>query len=155
MKEFLLFPSISCLSHVCLFVCFVLFIYVFLYFTILYWFCHALTFFFASCYIFSQHIRSCQQCFLAILIMMYRGFIYLKVTYWLAKSWSDRKLVYRSLISEYFLPNFTLWFEAKIPQCKQIDGCLACSKSQRVQVFHREIWCLLPFRNFGNCSHVQ
>ena len=37
--------------------------------------------FFASCYVFSQHIRSCQQCFLAILIMMYRGFTYFRATY--------------------------------------------------------------------------
>ena len=72
--------------------------------------------FFASCYVFSQHIRSCQQCFLAILIMMYRGFIYFRATYWLAKSWSDRKLVYRSLISEYFLLNFVIWSKDSLVQ---------------------------------------
>ena len=82
---------ISCLSHVC-------------YFSLL------LVMFF------SQHIRSCQQCFLAILIMMYRGFIYFRATYWLAKRWSDRKLVYRSLISEYFLPNFVIWSKDSLAQ---------------------------------------
>lgn len=75
-----LVSSISCLSHVFLFLCFLLYF---------------------------LNIRACQQCFLAILIMMYRG-LFISGAYWLALLVVLEKLLPQSLISEYFLPNFTL-----------------------------------------------